>query len=116
MKIRNGFVSNSSSSSFIIRKSALNEFEDMLIRMFFAASDSYDCLTEIDNEDIEFIEGSISYNSIPYWSEKKSIDIFKEILKRLDRNDFCFDLDYGFYNGTERWKKDPEEYWNSKKK
>ena len=65
MKIRTGFVSNSSSSSFIIRKKSFKEEDLKKIRDFFKErKGSYN--TELIGEDSLYIWGDLEAHNIDY--------------------------------------------------
>ncbi len=69
MKIRTGFVSNSSSSSFVIRKSALTEAQVAQIVEFYDKRNDYYC-TGYLKDDGTFISGDLeSHNTCERWEE-----------------------------------------------
>ena len=77
MKVRSGFVSNSSSSSFILRKSALNPKEMNEIKEFFKLRDGW-FNTEIMGEDDKYLWGDLEAHnqasSLGYDEEDKDED------------------------------------------
>ena len=70
MKIRNGFVSNSSSASFMIPKSRLNYHQGQMI-LGFVRSDDYEDNWDI-YEDGDCIRGftSMDNGALSRWAEK----------------------------------------------
>jgi len=96
MKVRSGFVSNSSSSSFIIRKSALTENQEMMIRIFF---DAYgDGILDELNEDEKFFEGSVNcHRGTPWSGNLLRSNMLCKILENLNDEDFLCFADIGIY-------------------
>jgi len=78
MKIRNGFVSNSSSSSFIVRKSALTEEQQRELRDLFYKH-SYQFETEV-TETKEFFLGDLEAHNGLHTGDSPIAHIFSDLM------------------------------------
>ena len=76
MKIRQGFVSNSSSSSFVIVLNKITNNEIDLLKKYMNSKQNKDGWIITINDDSGLIEGSTSMcnGSFPEWAEKNGFN------------------------------------------
>ena len=68
MKVRAGFVSNSSSASFVVQKSNLNEMQLCMIRNHIEGAKMFDrCVEYFSNEDNQFMSPSALFGWYDEW-------------------------------------------------
>lgn len=78
MKIRNGFVSNSSSSSFVVKKSYLSEYEINLIRNH---EDVAGCEAWTISETDDTISGSTWMDNFSMFQYMKEIGVYMKYVQ-----------------------------------
>lgn len=92
MKIRNGFVSNSSSSSFVVKKAYLSEHQlDMIRNHHEIADDDAWTITETDTT----ISGSTWMDNFSMFQHMKKIGVYMKYVQWGDTEWFEEDEDYG---------------------
>lgn len=92
MKKRNGFVSNSSSSSFILRRSALSRRMTIKVGEFFKKHDGhFETCLDGNLKDDEYMTGDLdAHNTIEGESGTASV-LFRDLLEEggITSKDYC---------------------------
>jgi len=109
MKVRTGFVSNSSSSSFIVRKSALSTEEMNKVREFFQQRDGW-FNTEIMGEDETYLWGDLEAHNTANTFDFEDEPEEGEPNDKETANNLFTEMMYSFSIGNKDYCNRYEEY------